>query len=109
MGGMMPQSTLNPGMQMQPAPIADQGQLLPSLGTQPPAANDTGPVQRQVLSTAQPGVMRHIQDTGKFGFIKPDSGGADVLALPPRDGGFPPVGTRVHFDLVMCDRTGRPK
>jgi len=57
----------------------------------------------------QTGLMRHIQSSGKFGFIKPDSGGPDVLALPPRDGGFPEVGLRVAFELVTCDRTGRPK
>mmetsp|Transcript_108228 Transcript_108228/g.306022 ORF Transcript_108228/g.306022 Transcript_108228/m.306022 type:complete len:529 (+) Transcript_108228:84-1670(+) len=54
------------------------------------------------------GTMRHIQGNGRFGFIKPDSGGADVLALPPPDG-FPRVGSRVTYTMMVDDKTGRPK
>mmetsp|Transcript_58771 Transcript_58771/g.92926 ORF Transcript_58771/g.92926 Transcript_58771/m.92926 type:complete len:515 (+) Transcript_58771:126-1670(+) len=56
----------------------------------------------------QGGAMRHIQTDGKFGFIKPDNGGADILALPPQ-GGFPEIGARVTFEVIMDDKTGRPK
>jgi cold shock CspA family protein len=52
--------------------------------------------------------MRHIQGGGKFGFIKPDDGSADILALPPRTG-FPTIGARVTFDTATDDKSGRPK
>merc|ERR1712226_1744882 len=54
------------------------------------------------------GTMRHIQHSGKFGFIAPDDGGSDIFALPPLTG-FPPVGSHVVYDLVLDDKTGRPK
>mmetsp|Transcript_29138 Transcript_29138/g.79986 ORF Transcript_29138/g.79986 Transcript_29138/m.79986 type:complete len:587 (-) Transcript_29138:131-1891(-) len=60
-------------------------------------------------SNRQSGVMRYVQQSGRFGFIKPDSGGPDILALPPRDVGFPEVGTHVLYDVTMDEKTGRPK
>eukprot|EP00401_Gymnodinium_catenatum_P063112 CAMPEP_0117519564 /NCGR_PEP_ID=MMETSP0784-20121206/32715_1 /TAXON_ID=39447 /ORGANISM="" /LENGTH=628 /DNA_ID=CAMNT_0005315525 /DNA_START=1 /DNA_END=1887 /DNA_ORIENTATION=- len=42
---------------------------------------------------------------GNFGFLKQDSGEADMFCLPP----IPPVGTRVKYDKIIDPKTGRPR
>jgi len=52
---------------------------------------------------SQTGTMAAIR--GNFGFIKPDSEGSDMFVLPP----FPPVGSRVSYDVITDPKTGRPR
>jgi cold shock CspA family protein len=42
---------------------------------------------------------------GNFGFIKQDSGEPDMFMLPP----FPPIGSRVSFEIATDAKTGRPR
>lgn len=49
------------------------------------------------------GVMAAIN--GNFGFIKQDQEGPDMFVLPP----FPPVGSRVSYDIIIDPKTGRPR
>lgn len=51
------------------------------------------------------GTVVSISNNGNFGFIKQDSGGSDMFALPP----LPPPGTRVVYDVVMDPKKGRPR
>merc|ERR1740130_350167 len=51
-----------------------------------------------------------LQDNGKFGFIKQDSGDEDMFVLTPMGGGnLPPQGARVLYDIVADTKTGRPR
>eukprot|EP00929_Paragymnodinium_shiwhaense_P077133 TRINITY_DN396_c2_g1_i1.p1 TRINITY_DN396_c2_g1~~TRINITY_DN396_c2_g1_i1.p1 ORF type:complete len:498 (+),score=79.61 TRINITY_DN396_c2_g1_i1:84-1496(+) len=59
--------------------------------------------QYQQAPVRETGMM--LPSNGKFGFIKPDSGGADMFMLPP----FYPEGTRLSYDVVADPRTGRPR
>mmetsp|Transcript_41588 Transcript_41588/g.114611 ORF Transcript_41588/g.114611 Transcript_41588/m.114611 type:complete len:506 (-) Transcript_41588:177-1694(-) len=74
-----------------------------------PAAITMGALPGVQGVTRASGIIRYVQATGRFGFIKPDDGGPDVLALPPRDVGFPEVGTHVTYDFTMDEKTARPK
>jgi len=50
-----------------------------------------------------------LKDNGKFGFIKQDSGEADMFILTDIGGVLPPVGTRVLYDVVADRKTGKPR
>lgn len=71
---------------------------------------------QQPFAPAQPAGVAGAPDHGKktgvvvsingnFGFIKQDSGEADMFALPP----FPQVGTRVTYITVVDPRNGRTR
>eukprot|EP01062_Namystynia_karyoxenos_P069408 TRINITY_DN64909_c0_g1_i1.p1 TRINITY_DN64909_c0_g1~~TRINITY_DN64909_c0_g1_i1.p1 ORF type:complete len:525 (+),score=151.88 TRINITY_DN64909_c0_g1_i1:76-1575(+) len=70
-------------------------------GGKPP----TAPPQ-YVDDTIHDGVL--VLDQGKFGFIRPSAGGADMFVIPGSCGGsLPPLGTRVNYRVVTDATSGR--
>merc|ERR1712087_651361 len=53
-----------------------------------------------------------VQNKGKFGFVKPDSGESDIFVMPIQCTGFgnqlPPIGTRVVFTVGLDLQKSRP-
>merc|ERR1712050_360059 len=59
-----------------------------------------------------------LVDNGKFGFIKQDSGGENMFVMPSAfvfpgaargETSLPPIGSRVSYDVVIDEKTGRPR
>jgi len=53
-----------------------------------------------------------IKDIGKCGFIKQDTGEADIFVMPLQctgfGGAFPPIGTRVTYKIGLSPQKGLP-
>lgn len=96
-----------------PFSCAAFGNQIPPVGTR--VAFDIGPDPKTGKSRAEN--VRLGMKTGtmgksgpQFGFINQDNGEGEMFVLPKSCGGeLPPVGTRVMFDIVQDQKTGRPR
>eukprot|EP00747_Dinoflagellata_sp_TGD_P068489 gnl/TRDRNA2_/TRDRNA2_155733_c0_seq1.p1 gnl/TRDRNA2_/TRDRNA2_155733_c0~~gnl/TRDRNA2_/TRDRNA2_155733_c0_seq1.p1 ORF type:complete len:508 (-),score=82.74 gnl/TRDRNA2_/TRDRNA2_155733_c0_seq1:58-1581(-) len=82
-----------------------QHQFMPEMSQMPQNSNagDTG---SKVAGTV-------VTNTGKFAFIDQDAGGDNMFLMPQACHGFggvlPEVGVRVLYDVVLDNKTGRPR
>eukprot|EP00443_Scrippsiella_acuminata_P022416 CAMPEP_0115207412 /NCGR_PEP_ID=MMETSP0270-20121206/20703_1 /TAXON_ID=71861 /ORGANISM="Scrippsiella trochoidea, Strain CCMP3099" /LENGTH=430 /DNA_ID=CAMNT_0002621005 /DNA_START=56 /DNA_END=1348 /DNA_ORIENTATION=+ len=85
---------------VEPSFVATQAGQYAEFNPSPSASAGQGAATGGGSST---GTMAAI--SGNFGFIKQDAGGPDMFVLPP----FPPIGSRVSYDVITDPKTGRPR
>jgi len=77
----------------------------------------TGKPRAEDVQPEQPGAVSGtmLVDSGKFGFIQQDSGEDNMFIMPTacamfcEAGRLPPIGTRLMYQVVMDEKTGRAR
>lgn len=104
-----------PDMFVMPRACAAFGEQFPIAGTrvvfEVVTSDRTGKPRAENCRPGYSGTMHHVK--GTFGFIKQDSGEDDMFVMPRCcpyfNDEFPPIGTRVVYEVVSSDKTGRPR
>jgi len=123
--GFIQQDCGEENMFLMPKSCTFSGNVLPPLGTRVayevvldsktgrPRAENVQPEQPYASPSSWRGAGVIEKDNGSFGFIRQDSGEENMFLMPKSCAAFggviPPLGTRVVYDVVVDQKTGRPR
>lgn len=113
--GFITQDTGEPEMFVMPRACGAFGGTFPPLGTrvvfEVVASDRTGKPRAENVRPGFSGTMAKVK--GNYGFITQDNGEPEMFVMPRGcayfNDAFPPIGTRVVYEIVASDRTGKPR